>query len=602
MSKILIVGNVLKDVYLRLDERRDEFEEDEDGIFWLNLGFNGKGHSFYGRVPVFSGAVVTLEVLQKFGIDAKISGMKVEFEEDGGLSEGVKTANYRYVLVKGEEIAYFVPSERKKTDFSPEKGIDWIFVDRSANITQELVKKLKDFLTKETQIRLAVYAPKRITKVAEELIQFADLIFADTDLKWTEPGGKICFFSEQGAKLDGAEVSWRIPKKDLMTHLSIYSIAAASFLGATLRGKSVEDSLLYAKLNVENSKLDETLPYDVLTERVKEEKTDGANIRLMAASLVAKGKGILAADESGGSIHKKFEEAGIPDDYEHRRNYRNIFFTTEGIEKYVNGVILFDETARQLADDGRNFVDFLTSKGIIPGIKVDQGLVNFPGSDEKFTLGLSGLTDRLMEYYDMGLRFAKWRAAFEITDSTPTRMAIRKNAEILADYAFLCQSAKIVPIVEPEVVFDGDYSIQKSEKVTGEILDELFAQLKKKRVRLNSTILKVNMILAGKKYATQSTPEEVGKATARTLIEHVPKELAGVVFLSGGQTVEQATKNLQQVTNNGPFPWPVTFSFARALQAPALDAWAGDNKNFPKARTAFLERLVANTKALKRNI
>ena len=507
MSEILIVGNVLKDVYLRLDERRDSFEEDENGVFWMNLGFNGEGHNFFGRVPVFSGAVVTLEFLGKFGIEAKIAGSKAEFLEDGELKNTVETANYRYVLCKGEEIAYFVPSERKRTEFVPEKGVKWIFVDRSANITRELSEKIKDFLNKNKSVRLAVYAPKKMNKNAAELVVLADFVFSDGDLAWAEPRGKVCRFSETGASVDGVEVDWTIPKKDLLTHLSVYSIAAASFLGASLKGKSVEDALLYAKENVENSKLDETLSFETLTERVEEEKEEGTNIRLIAASLVGNGKGILAADESGGSIHKKFEEAGILDDYDHRRNYRNIFFTTEGLEKYVNGVILFDETARQLADDGRNFTEFLTAKGIIPGIKVDQGLVNFPGSSEKFTIGLKGLSERLAEYYEMGLRFAKWRAAFEITPSTPTKLAIRKNAEILADYALLCQKAKIVPIVEPEVVHDGDYSIEKCAKVTGEILDELFEQLKKKKVRLSATILKVNMVLSGKNFATQSTQE-----------------------------------------------------------------------------------------------
>ena len=602
MSEILIVGNVLKDVYLRLDERRDSFEEDERGVFWMNLGINGEGHNFFSRVPVFSGAVVTLEVLGKFGIEAKIAGSKAEFLEDGELKVGVETANYRYVLCKGEEIAYFVPSERKRTEFTPEKGVKWIFVDRSANITRELSEKIKDFLSKNKSVRLAVYAPKKMNKNAAELVALADFVFSDGDLAWAEPRGKVCRFSETGAKIDGVEVDWTIPKKDLLTHLSVYSIAAASFLGASLKGKSVEDALLYAKENVENSKLDETLPFETLTERVEEEKEEGTNIRLIAASLVGNGKGILAADESGGSIHKKFEEAGIPDDYDHRRNYRNIFFTTEGLEKYVNGVILFDETARQLADDGRNFTEFLTAKGIIPGIKVDQGLVNFPSSSEKFTIGLKGLSERLNEYYEMGMRFAKWRAAFEITSSTPTKLAIRKNAEILADYALLCQKAKIVPIVEPEVVHDGDYSIEKCAKVTGEILDELFEHLKKKKVRLSATILKVNMVLSGKKFATQSTPEEVGEATARVLKAHVPKEIAGVVFLSGGQGVQQAMDNLQHVTNNGPFPFPVTFSFARALQAPALEAWRGKPENVQKAREAFRDRLIANAKALKRNI
>jgi fructose-bisphosphate aldolase class I len=290
----------------------------------------------------------------------------------------------------------------------------------------------------------------------------------------------------------------------------------------------------------------------------------------------------------------------IPDDEQHRRDYRNIFFTTPELEKYVNGVILFDETARQMADDGRDFVTYLASKGIIPGIKVDQGLEPFEGSDEKWTKGLDGLSTRLTEYYNMGARFAKWRAAFEITDHSPSEMAIQKNAEILAKYALDCQNAGIVPIVEPEVVYDGDYPIEKNIECTSKILDALFAELKNKEVKLPGCILKVNMVLAGKKQAVQSTPEEVGRATAQVLREHVPSELAGVVFLSGGQSGEQATENLQAVTNEGPFPWPVTFSYARALQDPALKAWQGNNDNCDAAREAFRLRLVANADALNK--
>lgn len=318
-----------------------------------------------------------------------------------------------------------------------------------------------------------------------------------------------------------------------------------------------------------------------------------------AKKLMAPGKGILAADESGGSIHKKFESMNIPDDEQHRRDYRNIFFTTPDLEKYVSGVILFDETARQIADDGKTFIDYLKNRGVISGIKVDQGLVNFENSDEKYTQGLDGLPERLKEYYEMGARFAKWRAAFEVTDHSPSMMAIQKNCEILADYARDCQAANIVPIVEPELVYDGDYTIEQNIEYTGKILDCLFDELAKKHINLAGCLLKVNMVLAGKKQAKQSTPAEVGRATAQVLRQHVPRELAGIVFLSGGQSVTQATENLQEVTNNGPFPWTVTFSYARALQDPALKAWQGNNDNADAARSAFRERLIANADALK---
>jgi fructose-bisphosphate aldolase class I len=326
-----------------------------------------------------------------------------------------------------------------------------------------------------------------------------------------------------------------------------------------------------------------------------------SEIEVTAKQLMTPGKGILAADESGGSIHKKFEAMNIPDDEQHRRDYRNLFFTTPDLEKYVSGVILFDETARQVADDGSTFIDYLKKRGVISGIKVDQGLGNFENSDEKYTQGLDGLRERLKEYYEMGARFAKWRAAFEVTDHSPSMMAIQKNCEILADYARDCQSENIVPIVEPELVYDGDYTLEQNIEYTGKILDCLFDELAKKNINLAGCILKVNMVLAGKRQAQQSTPEEVGCTTAQVLREHVPRELAGVVFLSGGQSVTQATDNLQAVTNNGPFPWTVTFSFARALQDPALQAWKGDNANADRAREAFKERLIANCEALKGN-
>ncbi|MBQ3261358.1 fructose-bisphosphate aldolase class I [Candidatus Saccharibacteria bacterium] len=604
-EKVLIVGNVLKDIYLRLDERREEMESDADGVKWLNWGFNGSSHEFFRRTSVFSGAVVTLEVLRKFGVEADIYGEAVKITEDGVEIDSVKTANYRYILQADNQISYLVPSEKHPTEFATteiDAKYGWVFVDRSAIYSRELVDNLCKILDTNKHLRLAVYAPKRITKVSKALVERADFVFTDFPLRDIYPKGKICLISEKGAVLDGASVQFvGLKKTELFTHLTTYSIVAATILGASFRGKPVADALLMAKLNIENTKLDETVPYEELEELMKEEKTSGVNLKQMAAQLLSRGKGILAADESGGSIHKKFEQMNIPDDFEHRRDYRNLFFTTDDLEKYVNGVILFDETARQQADDGRNFVDFLTSRGVIPGIKVDQGLVNLPSSNEKYTSGLAGLSDRLAEYYDMGLRFAKWRAAFEVTDSTPSKNAILKNCEILAEYADLCLRARIVPIVEPEVVHDGDYSIEKCAAVTGMVLETLMNELKKRKLQMNAIILKVNMVLAGKQYTEQSTPEQVGEWTAKVLKKYCPKELAGVVFLSGGQSVEQSTLNLQAVTNNGPFPWPVTFSFARALQGPALEAWKGDNNNYPKAKEAFKARLIANCEALKKH-
>ena len=308
----------------------------------------------------------------------------------------------------------------------------------------------------------------------------------------------------------------------------------------------------------------------------------------------------MAADESGGNIHQKFEGLMIPDDEAHRRDYRNILLSTPELDQYVNGVILFDETTRQNSDDGRDFVSYLTAHGIVPGVKVDEGLAEIDGLGENYTKGIENLKEKLPKYYAQGLRFCKWRAAFEIDLGKPSKKALTKNCKLLAEYAKACQDANMVPIVEPEVIYDGNYTIEQCADVTGKVLDMVFDELAKAGVKLDATILKVNMVLAGKKYPIQSSPEEVGRATADVLKSHVPENVAGVVFLSGGQTVEQATNNLQAVTNCGPFPWPVSFSFSRALQTPALEAWKGDNANTEAAQNAFRDRLAANKEALNK--
>ncbi|MBQ6510392.1 fructose-bisphosphate aldolase class I [Candidatus Saccharibacteria bacterium] len=598
MGSILIVGNIVKDIYLKLDERQNVFEKDSNDTPWMNLGFDGSSHKFFRRTSVYGGAAVTLEVFNKFGINSEISGEKLKYENGELIENGQKTSDYRYVLCSGEKISYFVPSIRTHTKLSaPKDPVSWVFVDKSATITQKLIDELGTFLSISKDTKVAIYLSKDASEVARSLARKANLIFSEITPP-DELRNRTFVIKNDTISINDYKLSWNLEKTEMLTHLTVHSIAAASIMGALFNGKNKQESMEIAKANVENASLAGTLSLKKLEEIIEKEKSEKINLDMMAKTLMTLKKGILAADESGGSIHKKFESMNITDDFDHRRDYRNIFFTTKDLEKYVSGIILFDETARQKADNGQNFVEFLTAKGIIPGIKVDQGLVDLPNSSEKYTKGLDGLDERLKEYYEMGLRFAKWRAAFEVTDATPTKYAVEKNCEILAKYALLCQKNNIVPIVEPEVVHDGDYSAKHCALVTGKILDVLFDKLKEYNVRLEACILKCNMVLAGKKFGKQSTPVEVGEMTAEVLKEHVPKELAGVVFLSGGQGVEQATDNLQAVTNYGPFPWPVTFSFARALQGPALEAWRGNNENADAARAAFYDRLVANTNAL----
>ena len=316
MAKILIIGNVLKDIYLRLDERKEEPEVDAKGVKWLNWGFDGSAHEFFRRTSVFSGVIVTLEVLKKFGIDAEIFGDVARFTSDGVEIDPKKVANFRYILQAGDQISYLSPSEKSPTFFPKDASLDGfslVFVDRSAVWSRELVENLLAVLAKYPKVKLAIYTPKRISRPMEPLVERADFIFTERMFKGLFPRGKICVLDERHANLDGAEVIFsKLEKTELLTHLTTYSIVAASVLGASLRGKPVSDALLMAKLNIENTKLDMTVPFRELEELVREEKTNGVNLKQMAAQLVARGKGILAADESGGSIHKSLKAWGFP--------------------------------------------------------------------------------------------------------------------------------------------------------------------------------------------------------------------------------------------------------------------------------------------------
>ena len=612
--KILIVGNVIKDVYLNLDNRTESFETDKHNTKWLNLSFDTSEHHYFNRSSNLGGAAITLEVLTKLGLNATINDSDLEFTSDGPTTNQ-PAETHRYIMLADDKPTYFVPTSYQVTKFTPPtESYDYLFIDRSAELDQSTTKKINAYLDVSPKTKLILYVRTLDNTSFNALIPRASLIFfegvnpAETFQETLpqyeyNPNITICI-TENSLSCQSINEPISIDRINMFTHLSTYSIATATILGCFILGKTIEESLRLARTNVENSKLNSTLALDKLQSSATEPSSD--NLELIAKNLVLYPKGILAADESGGSIHKKFEQLKIPDTYDNRRDYRNLFFTTNNLADYVNGVILFDETARQTADNGQSFTEYLITKRITPGIKVDQGLIPLkPNSLETITQGLDGLSTRLTEYYQMGLRFAKWRAAFEIRLNTngnvltPTSEAIKKNCDTLANYALECQKAGLVPIVEPEVVYDGYYNIDKSAEITATILDQLFESLKNTGVNLHACILKVNMVLAGKQYETQSTPAEIGQATSEVLKEHVPSELAGVVFLSGGQTPEQATENLTAIIKHGPYPWPVTFSFARALQDPALFAWQGDNNNAEAAKTAFLERLKANAEALK---
>jgi len=319
-----------------------------------------------------------------------------------------------------------------------------------------------------------------------------------------------------------------------------------------------------------------------------------------AKALVADGKGILAADESTGTIKKRLDGIGVESTEANRQAYRNLLFTTQGAEDFISGVILFEETLFQKGLDGTPFAKLLADKGVIPGIKVDKGAKPLAGSpDEKVTEGLDGLRERLVEYREAGARFAKWRGVIDITDERPSDYCVGVNAHALARYAALCQEAGIVPIVEPEVLMDGANSIERCEEVTDRVLEAVFAELKAQEVLLEGMLLKPNMVIAGKSCPQQAGVEQVAEATVRCLKRRVPAAVPGIVFLSGGQSDELATAHLDAMNKRGPHPWKLSFSYGRALQAPALDAWRGKDENVDAAKQAYFKRARNNSAAAR---
>ncbi len=317
-----------------------------------------------------------------------------------------------------------------------------------------------------------------------------------------------------------------------------------------------------------------------------------------AQALVPEGKGILAADESGRTIKRRFESINLESTEETRCIYREMLFTTPGIEEFISGLILYEETLRQTAGDGTPFPDLISQKGIIPGIKADTGLVDlagFPG--EQVTEGLDGLRDRLSGYRDLGARFAKWRAVTAIGEGIPTRACIDANAHALARYAALCQEVGLVPIVEPEVLMEGDHTIAQCEAATETSLSRVYSELLEHRVLLEGTLLKASMVLSGTNCPEQAGVEEVAEATVRCLRRTVPAAVPGVVFLSGGQSPERSTEHLNAMNALGDHPWELSFSYGRALQDPARAAWKGEAENVAEAQRVFHHRARCNSAA-----
>lgn len=612
MSKILIIGNVLKDVYLKLDERKNDFETDEVGTAWLDLGFNGSAHGFYRRTSVYGGAAVSLAVLSRLGIDAKIMGSRTEFK-NGEIAWQDEPADYRYILCHGGEITYFVPSARRETDWTMPSGTpEWILVDRSTLVTAGLVEELSNFIKFSPSTKLAVHAEKRMTPAGQKLAKMADLLFLENEpeqrpdekivdkIETGRPDGQlVCYISPRKILLGDAEETWQLSRTDMLTHLTVYSTIVATVIGVISAGGSAADAVLWARLNAEQATLESSLSARKLKEQAGIEVDRRATARMIAKSLVAPRRGVLAADESDAVLTERLIGFGIPGTENTRARYRELLLGTPELPEYVSGVIITDEMAHRRTSTGQNYVDFLVSRGIIPGIKADCGQTRLGETAETYTLGTKGLVKRLRDYYAMGARFAKWHAKFIVDENAPSYRAVEQAALLLADFAKECQLIGLTPMIESEVAFAGDYSIERSMEATDRVLTAIFGKLARRKVDLSAVILKTNMIMAGKDAVAQSTPHEVGVATAAILKHAVPEEVGGVMLLSGGLEANLATKCLAEVAKNGPFPWPISFAFSRALQNPVMQTWKGKAENAKAAQGALKRHLQDNVNALK---
>lgn len=604
MSKILVIGNVLKDVYLKLDERQNNFEQDERGIDWLDLSFNGAEHRFFRRTSVYGGAAVTLSVLGRLGINSQIMGSNAEYKNGEIIWQG-DPAGYRYIFCHHGEITYFVPSERKATDWQMPKDIpEWILVDRSTFISERLVDEIKNFRKFSPTTKLAVHAERDKSPLGQRLAEMADLLFIEEEppvhseekivdkIDLGQPEKRlVCHITPQKIIFGEAEESWQLSRTDMMTHLTVYNTIVATILGVISSGGSLTDAVLWARINAEQATLDGSLSGRRLKELVAEERQKRANVTLVAKSLMASRRGILAADEDDQTLTKRLVSFGIGVNTKTRADYRKLLLTTPELSEYTSGVILTAETARSKVQHAQTYLKYLTSRGIITGVKADRGQAHLKGTHETYTLGLDDLASRLREYYDEGFRFAKWHAKFIIKKDQPSYIAVEKNAKLLADFARECQLAGLVPMIESDISWSGDYSIEKSIEVTDRVLLTIFRKLERRGVDLSSVILKTSVVAAGDNAVSPSTPREVGIATGAVLKHAVPKYIAGIGILSGGQESKAMTQNLSAIIEAGPYDWPVSFAFSRALQDPVMRTWKGKEANIKVAQATLRNKL-----------
>ena len=629
---VLSIGNATKDSYLEI-QAREASEDQASTEFDFNLTFDDSSLDYLNTATVLGGVILSDRIFRAAHVKSFSSANEQGFTNFNPEKSAFPTTNRYIISHQGRSVV--LNASPKTLAWVPPIYVPGMIYVAENNFSEQYLADFKNYITQNKDIRFSFTLNDFDGELLDEMMSRAEIVFVDLSretatnfVETTSPESAIDSLADHGVAqvvvLDGAQIyvgdKHTIVRAEAKFDLNFFyqkSIFSAALIAEYFEGESLEENFKVALAVAENSDFAEIIT-PLIARQILNKKSNTLAIELLrhnpdftkklrqtAADMVARPKGIFAADESGGSIHKKFTEAGIEDTEESRRRYREMFFTTPDIENYLSGVILFEETVGQNTNEGQNFVEYLKNRNMLVGVKLDGGLAPLVGFEgETITKGLDALDEKLERYAAKGVDFAKWRVAFDISAETeegrvlPTNAAIAANVQILARYAKACQEYGIVPIVEPEVVYDGAHSLDECLTATKRILHALFAELKLFGVDLAGTILKTNMVLSGKRNSHSSSPQEVAEYTAEALRSTVPEGLAGVVFLSGGQTVHQATDNLQAVTNIGPYPWGVTYSYARALQGPALEAWAGKDENLRQAQLAFLERVAANSHAL----
>lgn len=605
---ILIVGNIIKDTYFEFPG--ELFESGDNGRVFLDTEFDEGTLYYKNKESILSGASIADEVLQNFKFNSHISGVEDTVN---------RRHDSRYVLKTKSSVKYLTAESCGKTIFAiPEAAPDWILIDRSARLDRNALEKIEQYLDLHQGTKLAIHTNQNnfgflyqhddflAQEARKRLIRRAEFIFVSGEEK--DPNEEEKFlktFSLTDQKItiiritphsisgDGCKIFLKQSKRVFQTHLTIYSIAASTIFSALISGWNVDRALKLTKINIENAKINKTLTIDKLYSRLKKLLQKEENLRLIARSLTADQKGILAIDESKRSIRRKLKKYILPENKIVQEKYREFLVTTPGISKYLNGMILSQETAVYKLENEQSVPEFLAANGILPGIKVDLGLEKIPNYNNCRTCGLEDLDSRLTKYYNLGLRFTKWRAVFETEKNQEIPEAvIDQNTKDLAKYAKKVLDKNLVPIIEPEVLMESQ-NILTYYNNTRRVLKSLIANLSDLGVALDCCILKINMI-----YDKQNQVDETGEMTMKLILETVPEYIGGIVFLSGGQDEKQSTENLKSIMakNNGRYR--MSFSFGRAIQDSALQIWQADDKNLKAAQNKLLDCLKNNCEVL----